>query len=98
MEVSRLDTGILNVIIEQGSENKSGTKHSLMRHYSTNTGAITAEDILRIPDILMNGERRPSGNKRSTYKIKDGKNTFTVLTEKRGNRDVFFRLLFKLEG
>lgn len=38
-------------------------KHSLFRHYNTNSGAITAEDILRIPKIIAEGERKEEGRK-----------------------------------
>ena len=39
------------VTMRQGNENKAGTKHSLYRHYGTGVGVITADDVMRIPDV-----------------------------------------------
>ena len=75
----------LAVTMRQGNENKAGTKHSLFRHYGTGVGVITADDVLRIPEVLANGERteKQRGKTRlNVYQLTDEDGTkYTVLTE-----------------
>ena len=76
--------GKANVVMRQVVEIKAGTKHSLLRHYNTNVGVITAEDITLIPDILANGERVKKQHGNTTlYEYKQTINgvKYTVLTE-----------------
>ena len=75
----------MTIVMQQGREEKSGTKHSLYRHYGTNTGVITADDVVRIPDVLAKGERKPvkRGNTQLyEYTLNENGTTYTVLTEK----------------
>ena len=81
------------VTMRQGNENKAGTKHSLYRHYGTGVGVITADDVMRIPDVLSNGEReeKKRGNVRlAQYRLTDenGKR-YTVVTEIKKAGEVF---------
>lgn len=83
----------LAVTMRQGNENKAGTKHSLFRHYGTGVGVITADDVLRIPEVLANGERteKQRGNVRlAQYRLTDesGKR-YTVVTEIKNSGEVF---------
>gem|GEM_PF-3571273 len=92
IEVERAD-GKVRVIMRQGNDEKSGTKHSLYGHYGTNKGVITDEDILIIPDVLARGERTPKmrGNTQLYEYTLNGENgtRYTVLTEKKHSREEF---------
>lgn len=75
----------MTIVMRQGREEKSRTKHSLYRHYGTNTGVTTADDVVRIPDVLAKGERKPvkRGNTQLyEYTLNENGTTYTVLTEK----------------
>lgn len=76
------------VVMRQGNESGAGTKHSLFRHYNTNSGAITAEDILRIPKIIAEGERKEEGRK-VVYELEENGVRYKVLTEIDARREVF---------
>ncbi|MDD5784534.1 MAG: hypothetical protein PUD52_06290, partial [Prevotella sp.] len=52
------------VVIRQGTENKAGTKHSLLRHYGTGVGTVTADDLLLIPEVVERGEMEEKGRRR----------------------------------
>lgn len=83
----------LTVKMRQGNERGAGTKHSLFRHYGTGTGVVTADDVMRIPDVLANGERTEKGKgnvKLAVYKLTDesGKK-YTVVTEIKKSGEVF---------
>lgn len=72
IEVERPD-GTRRVVMRQGSENKAGTKHSLFRHYGTESNMVTADDIALIPDVIAKGERSMDGNRVSyNYTLADG--------------------------
>lgn len=76
-----------------GYEEKTGKKHSIYRHYGTGEGVITADDILRIPDVLTKGERKPVKRGKAqlyeyTLRGEDG-TRYTVLTEIDGRRQTF---------
>lgn len=75
----------LTVRMRQGNEQDAGTKHSLFRHYGTGTGVITADDVMRIPDVLADGERtgKQRGKTRlNVYRLTGEDGTkYTVLTE-----------------
>lgn len=79
------------VKMRQGNERGAGTKHSLFRHYGTGVGVITVDDIIRIPDVLADGERtekRRGKTRLNVYQLTGEDGTkYTVLTEisNRGN-------------
>lgn len=76
------------VVMRQGTENRAGTKHSLLRHYSTGVGTITAEDLLLIPEVIERGEMEQNGKKRVYRLSKDGVR-YTVLSEVNNGREEF---------
>ena len=82
-----------SIVMRQGNEQNAGTKHSIYRHYMTDNGHITADDILLVPDVVANGERKPVMRGKTQlyeYMLKDGNGTlYTVLTEKDKGREVF---------
>ena len=49
--VKREDGKKQTYLLKQGNEEKAGAKHSLYRHYGTNSGVITADDVLKIPQV-----------------------------------------------
>ena len=70
-------------LLKQGNEEKAGAKHSLYRHYGTNTGVITADDVLKIPQVLERGERiekAKGGKKMAVYTMDVDGAKFTVYT------------------
>ena len=73
---------------QQGEDTKAGTKHSLFAHYGTTKGVISADDILRIPDVIEKGNRKQKG-KNVEYTLKDGKTTYTVYAKVKGGIEVF---------
>jgi len=79
--------------MRQGNESGAGTKHSLYRHYDTTTGIITADDILRIPDVLANGEcteKRRGNTVLEEYRLTDENGTrFTIITEVKQDSEIF---------
>ena len=76
------------VVIRQGTENKAGTKHSLLRHYGTGVGTVTADDLLLIPEVVERGEMEEKGRRRVYRLLKDGVR-YTVLTEYNNGREDF---------
>lgn len=81
------------VVMRQGNEMGAGAKHSLFRHYGMNNGAIAADDILLIPEILANGERVEKKRGKKTvieYKYTDNNGVeYTVITENNKGREEF---------
>ena len=75
-------------MIRQGTENKAGTKHSLLRHYGTGVGTVTADDLLLIPEVVERGEMEEKGRRRVYRLLKDGVR-YTVLTEYNNGREDF---------
>ena len=76
------------VVIRQGTENKAGTKHSLLRHYGTGVGTVTADDLLLIPEVMGRGQMEEKGRRRVYRLLKDGVR-YTVLTERREGTERF---------
>lgn len=76
------------VVIRQGTENKAGTKHSLLRHYGTGVGTVTADDLLLIPEVVARGEMEEKGKKRVFRLSKDGVR-YTVLNEIQKGQELF---------
>ena len=75
-------------MIRQGTENKAGTKHSLLRHYGTGVGIVTADDLLLIPEVVERGQMEEKGRRRVYRLLKDGVR-YTVLTERREGTERF---------
>ena len=76
------------IVMRQGTEDRAGTKHSLLRHYGTGVGTITVEDLLIIPDVIERGEMEQNGKKRVYRMSKDGVR-YTVLCEVNNGREDF---------
>ena len=88
IEVERAD-GKRRIIIRQGNESKAGTKHSLFRHFETDSNNILAEELELIPEIISKGERSSKGNKITyDYTLPDGIR-LRVTTEKHGDNERF---------
>ena len=78
-------------LLKQGQEDKAGAKHSLYRHYGTNTGVITAADVLKIPQVLERGERiekAKGGKKMAVYTMDVDGAKYTVLTRVGKNNEI----------
>ena len=78
-------------LLKQGQEDKAGAKHSLYRHYGTNTGVITAADVLKIPQVLERGERiekAKGGKKMAVYTMDIDGVKYTVLTRVGKNNEI----------
>ena len=86
------EDGQHSIVIRQGNDNGAGTKHSVYRHYHTGTGYITADDILRIPEVLKEG-KKVQGTKPNTYKyelaIEDGNALIVTTQRESGKNEVF---------
>ena len=81
LSVTRAD-GKRTIVMRQGTENKAGTKHSLFRHYETNSGVITAEDIALIPQIVQKGDlKEVKGGKGFEYVFEKDGVRYKVYTE-----------------
>ena len=93
ISVKTKDGNERRVVMRQGNEMGAGAKHSLFRHYGMNNGAITADDILLIPEILANGERVEKKRGKKTvieYKYTDNNGVeYTVITENNKGREEF---------
>ncbi len=76
------------VVMRQGTENKAGTKHSLLRHYGTGIGTISAEDLLLIPEVIERGKLEKKGNKR-VYKFEKDGVRYTILNEFSNGQEKF---------
>ena len=89
LSVTRAD-GKRTIIMRQGTENKAGTKHSLFRHYETNSGVITAEDIALIPQIVQEGNiRKVKGGKGFEYVWNKDGVRYKVYTEIKDRQEIF---------
>ena len=77
-----------NITLKQGQDNKAGVKHSVLKHYETASNSYTAEEILLIPQVIEQGERRQDGKKIS-YKMNINGVTYSVTTEIKGNHEEF---------
>ena len=85
--------GSRRVIMRQGNEQGAGTKHSVFGHYGTTRGVITAEDVLRIPEVIERGElteKRRGRSRLVEYQLKDEQGaTYTVVNEINKGREEF---------
>ena len=90
--VEREDGKKVSVVVRKGTETGAGTKHSLYRHYNTNVGTITTDDILLIPQIIKEGEikRIRKGNEQYVeYTQKIGDKKLTTLMQIVNGKEVF---------
>ena len=76
------------IVLKQGNENKAGVSHSLMRHYGTSTSNYSADELLLIPQVIEQGERKQEGAKIS-YKLDIDGVKYTVTTEMRRGPEEF---------
>ena len=89
---AQTEVGDKIIVMRQGNDSHAGTKHSVYRHFGTNNGFITSDDILRIPEIIEKGKRDNSkANGRVSYIYTDKKDNvkYTVVTEPRNEREFF---------
>ena len=99
--VEREDGKKQTYLLKQGNEEKAGAKHSLYRHYGTNTGVITADDVLKIPQVLERGERiekAKGGKKMAVYTMDVDGAKYTVLTRVGKNNEIVDDFYSNKEG
>jgi site-specific DNA-cytosine methylase len=90
LTVERED-GNLKIIMRQGNDNHAGTKHSVFRHYGVKANSLNIDDLLLIPTVLKEGERKVSDNGRVAYVYVDPTSQvkYTVVTEPKNNKEFF---------
>lgn len=90
LTVERED-GSNKIIMRQGNDNHAGTKHSVFRHYGVKANSLNVDDLLLIPTVLKEGERKVSDNGRVTYVYVDPTSQvkYTVVTEPKNNKEYF---------
>lgn len=90
LTVERED-GSNKIIMRQGNDNHAGTKHSVFRHYGVKANSLNVDDLLLIPTVLKEGERKVSDNGRAAYVYVDPTSQvkYTVVTEPKNNKEYF---------
>lgn len=90
LTVERED-GSNKIIMRQGNDNHAGTKHSVFRHYGVKANSLNVDDLLLIPTVLKEGERKVSDNGRVAYVYVDPTSQvkYTVVTEPKNNKECF---------
>lgn len=90
LTVERED-GSNKIIMRQGNDNHAGTKHSVFRHYGVKSNSLNVDDLLLIPTVLKEGERKVSDNGRVAYVYVDPTSQvkYTVVTEPKNNKEFF---------
>lgn len=90
LTVERED-GSNKIIMRQGNDNHAGTKHSVFRHYGVKANSLNVNDLLLIPTVLKEGERKVSDNGRVAYVYVDPTSQvkYTVVTEPKNNKEYF---------
>lgn len=90
LTVERED-GSNKIIMRQGNDNHAGTKHSVFRHYGVKANSLNVDDLLLIPTVLKEGERKVSNNGRVAYVYVDPTSQvkYTVVTEPKNNKEFF---------
>ena len=90
LTVERED-GSNKIIMRQGNDNHAGTKHSVFRHYDVKANSVNVNDLLLIPTVLKEGERKVSDNGRVAYVYVDPTSQvkYTVVTEPKNNKEFF---------
>ena len=99
--VEREDGKKQTYLLKQGNEEKVGAKHSLYRHYGTNSGVITADDVLKIPQVLERGERiekAKGGKKMAVYTMDIDGAKYIVLTRVGKNNEIVDDFYSNKEG
>ena len=99
--VKREDGKKQTYLLKQGNEEKAGAKHSLYRHYGTNSGVITADDVLKIPQVLERGERTEKakgGKKMAVYTMDVDGAKYIVLTRVGKNNEIVDDFYSNKEG
>ena len=91
ISIQRTDVKNVRLILRQGNENRSGSKHSLFRHYGTNSSPYSAKDILSITKTVEKGTRkRKNNNKSIEYRWNDETgSTYFVITDIKNGREEF---------
>ncbi len=91
ISIQRTDGKNVRLILRQGNENRSGSKHSLFRHYGTNSSPYSAKDILSITKTVEKGTRkRKNNNKSIEYRWNDETgSTYFVITDIKNGREEF---------
>ena len=90
LTVERED-GSNKIIMRQGNDNHAGTKHCVFRHYGVKANSLNVDDLLLIPTVLKEGERKVSDNGRVAYVYVDPTSQvkYTVVTEPKNNKEIF---------
>lgn len=90
LTVERED-GSNKIIMRQGNDNHAGTKHSVFRHYGVKANSLNVDELLLIPTVLKEGERKVSDNGRVAYVYVDPTSQvkYTVVTEPKNNKEFF---------
>lgn len=90
LTVERED-GSNKIIMRQGNDNHAGTKHSVFRHYGVKANSLNVDDLLLIPTVLKEGERKVSDNGRVAYVYVDPTSQvkYTVVTGPKNNKEYF---------
>ena len=90
LTVERED-GSNKIVMRQGNDNHAGTKHSVFRHYGVKANSLNVDDLLLIPTVLKEGERKVSDNGRVAYVYVDPTSQvkYTVVTEPKNNKEFF---------
>lgn len=90
LTVERED-GSNKIIMRQGNDNHAGTKHSVFRHYGVKANSLNVDDLLLIPTVLKEGERKVSDNGRVAYVYVDPTSQvkYTVVTKPKNNKEYF---------
>lgn len=90
LTVERED-GSNKIIMRQGNDNHAGTKHSVFRHYGVKSNSLNVDDLLLIPTVLKECERKVSDNGRVAYVYVDPTSQvkYTVVTEPKNNKEFF---------
>lgn len=85
------ENGSNKIIMRQGNDNHAGTKHSVFRHYGVKANSLNVDDLLLIPTVLKEGERKVSDNGRVAYVYVDPTSQvkYTVVTEPKNNKEFF---------
>jgi hypothetical protein len=74
----------------QGHELKAGSKHAIYRHYGEKEGWFNEEEITKVHDALILGNRfEDNGMIEYTYKDKSNGIEYTVAAEKDGTKERF---------
>ena len=88
IHVTSFDGKNVKLEMQQGNEPNSGTRHSLWRHFETASGAYSLDEIVLIPSIVEEGQRKEREKNVVYQKVIDGVR-YTVYTDKKGNKEIF---------